>query len=115
MRACPSLPPFAVRRVQMEELQLFRGDTVRVKGKRARDTVCIVLSDETCEANNVKINKVRCTALFCCGGYGWGDDTALLALDGCCCCIDRGQHVELVMAAAQPLACDAFACPSPRR
>ena len=49
-----------VRAAQMEELQLFRGDTVRIKGKRGRETVCIVLGDETCDNNNVRINKVRC-------------------------------------------------------
>ena len=43
----------------MEELQLLRGDTVRVKGKRGKETVCIVLGDETCDNNNVKLNKVR--------------------------------------------------------
>jgi transitional endoplasmic reticulum ATPase len=43
----------------MEELQLFRGDTVRIKGKRGRDTVCIVLGEEGCDDNNVKMNKVR--------------------------------------------------------
>lgn len=42
----------------MEELQLFRGDTVRIKGKRGRETVCIVLGDETCDAVNIKMNKV---------------------------------------------------------
>jgi len=42
----------------MEELQLFRGDTVRIKGKRGRDTVCIVLQDEACDDNNVRMNKV---------------------------------------------------------
>jgi len=42
----------------MEELQLFRGDTVRIKGKRGRETVCIVLGDETCDNVNVKMNKV---------------------------------------------------------
>jgi transitional endoplasmic reticulum ATPase len=43
---------------KMEELQLFRGDTVRIKGKRGRETVCIVLGDDTCDKNNIKINKV---------------------------------------------------------
>ena len=42
----------------MEELQLFRGDTVRIKGKRGRDTVCIVLGDEACDAMNIRMNKV---------------------------------------------------------
>ena len=43
----------------MEELQLFRGDTVRVKGKRGKETVCIILGDETCDNNSIRINKVR--------------------------------------------------------
>eukprot|EP00210_Caulerpa_lentillifera_P008187 g7817.t1 len=42
----------------MEQLQLFRGDTVLLKGKKRRDTVCIVLMDETCEEVKIRINKV---------------------------------------------------------
>lgn len=42
----------------MEELNLFRGDTVLVKGKRRSDTVCIVLADETCEQPKVRMNRV---------------------------------------------------------
>jgi len=41
----------------MEELQLFRGDTVLLKGKRRKDTVCIVLADDTCEAGKIRMNK----------------------------------------------------------
>ncbi|XP_020253671.1 cell division control protein 48 homolog D-like [Asparagus officinalis] len=33
----------------MEKLQLFRGDTILLKGKKRKDTVCIALADETCE------------------------------------------------------------------
>ena len=43
---------------KMEELQLFRGDTVLIKGKKGRDTVCIVLSEESCDDSAVKMNKV---------------------------------------------------------
>lgn len=43
---------------KMEELQLFRGDTVLIKGKRRRDTVCIVLADETCDEQKIRLNKV---------------------------------------------------------
>eukprot|EP00794_Sanderia_malayensis_P008000 gene8000-8859_t len=43
---------------KMDELQLFRGDTVLLKGKRRKETVCIVLSDDTCANEKVKINKV---------------------------------------------------------
>ena len=41
----------------MEELQLFRGDTVLLKGKRRKDTVCIVLADDTCEPGKIRMNK----------------------------------------------------------
>jgi transitional endoplasmic reticulum ATPase len=37
----------ALHPATMEKLQLFRGDTVLLKGKKRRDTVCIVLHDET--------------------------------------------------------------------
>jgi len=47
----------------MDKLQLFRGDTVLVKGKRRKDTVCIVLADETVDTNKVRMNKVIRTNL----------------------------------------------------
>jgi len=42
----------------MEKLQLFRGDTVLLKGKKRKDTVCIVLHDDTCEEGKIRMNKV---------------------------------------------------------
>ena len=42
----------------MDELQLFRGDTVLIKGKKRKDTVCIVLADEFCEEGKIRMNKV---------------------------------------------------------
>ena len=42
---------------KMEELGLFRGDTVLIKGKKRRDTVLIVLADDDVEDNKVKVNK----------------------------------------------------------
>ncbi|KAL3677464.1 hypothetical protein R1sor_027412 [Riccia sorocarpa] len=47
----------------MEKLQLFRGDTVLIKGKKRKDTVCIVLADETCEEPKIRMNKVVRTNL----------------------------------------------------
>ena len=38
-------------------LQLFRGDTVLIKGKRRKDTVCIVLADDECDLGKVRMNK----------------------------------------------------------
>lgn len=55
----PSCDEALVILSQMEELQLFRGDTVRIKGKRGRETVCIVLGDATTDNGSVRINKVR--------------------------------------------------------
>lgn len=42
----------------MEKLQLFRGDTVLLKGKKRKDTVCIVLTDDTVEESKIRMNKV---------------------------------------------------------
>eukprot|EP01111_Echinosteliopsis_oligospora_P013085 TRINITY_DN45_c1_g1_i2.p1 TRINITY_DN45_c1_g1~~TRINITY_DN45_c1_g1_i2.p1 ORF type:complete len:797 (-),score=286.79 TRINITY_DN45_c1_g1_i2:80-2470(-) len=42
----------------MERLQLFRGDTVLLKGKKRRDTVCIVLHDDTVDETKMRMNKV---------------------------------------------------------
>ncbi|PRQ23303.1 putative vesicle-fusing ATPase [Rosa chinensis] len=42
----------------MEKLQLFRGDTVLIKGKKHRDTICIALADDTCEEPKIRMNKV---------------------------------------------------------
>lgn len=41
----------------MERLQFFRGDMVLVKGKKRRDTVLIVLADDSVEDSKVRINK----------------------------------------------------------
>mmetsp|Transcript_14394 Transcript_14394/g.17439 ORF Transcript_14394/g.17439 Transcript_14394/m.17439 type:complete len:809 (+) Transcript_14394:108-2534(+) len=48
----------ALNLAAMETLQLFRGDTVMIKGKKRKDTVCIVLADETCEEAKIRMNKV---------------------------------------------------------
>lgn len=42
----------------MEELQLFRGDAVMLKGKKRKDTICITLADDTCDENKIRLNKV---------------------------------------------------------
>ena len=47
----------ALNLATMEELQLFRGDTVMIKGKRRKETVCIVLADDACEAGKIRMNK----------------------------------------------------------
>lgn len=47
----------AMSQAKMDELQLFRGDTVLVKGKKRRDTVCIALTDDTCPDEKVRLNR----------------------------------------------------------
>uniref|UniRef100_A0A8C9XPJ7 Transitional endoplasmic reticulum ATPase n=1 Tax=Sander lucioperca TaxID=283035 RepID=A0A8C9XPJ7_SANLU len=42
----------------MFELQLFRGDTVVLRGRKCRQTVCIVLTDETCGHERIRMNRV---------------------------------------------------------
>jgi transitional endoplasmic reticulum ATPase len=42
----------------MDSLGLYRGDTVKIIGKKRKDTICICLSDEDCEKGKIKMNKV---------------------------------------------------------
>ncbi|KAK7411095.1 hypothetical protein VNO78_02485 [Psophocarpus tetragonolobus] len=42
----------------MEKLQFFRGDTVLIKGKKRKDTICIVLADDQCDEPKIRMNKV---------------------------------------------------------
>jgi len=39
-------------------LSLFRGDTVLLKGKKRKETVCIVLSDDTVSNEKIRMNRV---------------------------------------------------------
>ena len=43
---------------KMNELSLFRGDTVMIKGKKSKETICIVLADDTVDTGSVRMNKV---------------------------------------------------------
>merc|ERR1719480_516747 len=43
---------------KMEELDLFRGDSVLVRGKRRRETVCIAIANDNTETGKVRMNKV---------------------------------------------------------
>ena len=42
----------------MEQLQLFRGDTVLVRGKKRKDTVLIVLADDDLDDGTARLNRV---------------------------------------------------------
>ena len=48
----------SLSQAKMEELGLFRGDTVLLKGKKRKETVCIALSDETVSNEKVRMNRV---------------------------------------------------------
>ncbi|TKR64504.1 hypothetical protein L596_025023 [Steinernema carpocapsae] len=43
---------------KMDELGLFRGDTVLLKGKKRRETMCIALAEEGCPDEKVQMNRV---------------------------------------------------------
>lgn len=43
---------------KMEELNLFKGDTVLIKGKKKHDTICIAIADEETEDSKIRMNKV---------------------------------------------------------
>jgi len=43
---------------KMEELQLFRGDTVLIKGKKKHETVCVAIMDEDTEDAKIRMNRV---------------------------------------------------------
>merc|ERR1712130_905640 len=53
----------SLSQAKMDELQLFRGDTVVIKGKKRKETVCIVLSDDTCSDEKVRMSRVVRTNL----------------------------------------------------
>ena len=48
----------ALSMAKMDELQLFRGDTVLLKGKKRKESVCIVLSDDTVGDEKIRMNRV---------------------------------------------------------
>ncbi|KFH11684.1 putative transitional endoplasmic reticulum ATPase [Toxoplasma gondii VAND] len=48
----------ALNPAKMEELQIFRGDTVLLKGKMRHDTVCVVLADQDLDEGKIRLNKV---------------------------------------------------------
>ena len=42
----------------MEELKIMRGDTVLIKGKKRKDTVCIALIDAELDEGKIRMNKI---------------------------------------------------------
>ncbi|CAF3920087.1 unnamed protein product [Rotaria sp. Silwood1] len=48
----------ALSQKKMDELLLFRGDTVLLKGKKRHETICIILADDTCPNDYIRMNRV---------------------------------------------------------
>ncbi|ETN74126.1 hypothetical protein RB195_019171 [Necator americanus] len=48
----------ALSQAKMDELALFRGDTVVLKGKKRKETVAIVLADDYCPNDKIRMNRV---------------------------------------------------------
>jgi len=43
---------------KMNELNIMRGDSIMIKGKKRRDTICITLVDNELEDGKIRLNKV---------------------------------------------------------
>merc|ERR1719502_1219515 len=75
----------------MEELNLFRGDNVLIKGKKRKDTVCIVLADDNLDESKVRMNKVvrsnlrvrlgDIVSVHACGDVPYGKRVHVLPID----------------------------------
>jgi transitional endoplasmic reticulum ATPase len=44
---------------KMEELELFQGDNIFLKGKKGKETVCIVLQEPNMDDSTIRMNKVK--------------------------------------------------------
>lgn len=70
----------------MEELGLFRGDTVQIAGPAADETVAIVLADETCAQNAVRM----CSTLRSNAHVELGESATVRAVD-----VEYGKRVAV--------------------
>lgn len=43
---------------KMDQLNLFRGDTVLIKGNRKKETVCVAITDDNCQDERIMLNRV---------------------------------------------------------
>merc|ERR1719149_114404 len=70
---------------------MFRGDNVLIKGKKRKDTVCIVLADDNLDDNKIRLNKVvrknlrvrlgDIVSVHACGDVPYGKRVHVLPLD----------------------------------
>merc|ERR1719512_345607 len=81
----------SLSQAKMEELNLFRGDNVLIKGKKRKDTVCIVLADDNLDDSKIRMNKVvrknlrvrlgDIISVHACGDVPYGKRVHVLPLD----------------------------------
>merc|ERR1712054_48917 len=81
----------SLSQAKMEELNLFRGDNVLVKGKKRKDTVCIVLADDNLDDSKIRLNKVvrknlrvrlgDIVSVHACGDVPYGKRVHVLPMD----------------------------------
>lgn len=43
---------------KLDELGIFKGDSVLLKGKKRHETICIALSDNSITDDKIRLNKV---------------------------------------------------------
>ncbi|KAH7648214.1 CDC48-like AAA ATPase [Cryptosporidium bovis] len=78
---------------KMEELKLFRGDTILLRGKKRKDTICIVLVDPDLDEGKIRMNKVvrknlrvklgDTVSVLECGDVPYGKRIHVLPFDDC--------------------------------
>eukprot|EP00041_Stephanoeca_diplocostata_P025121 m.651342 g.651342 ORF g.651342 m.651342 type:complete len:827 (+) comp22674_c0_seq1:174-2654(+) len=76
---------------KMDELDFFKGDTVLLKGKRKKETVCIVLADDDtpndkikmnrCVRNNLRVRLGDIVSVFACPDVSYGKRIHVLPID----------------------------------
>merc|ERR1712061_280724 len=81
----------SLSQAKMEALNLFRGDNVLIKGKKRKDTVCIVLADDNLDDQKIRMNKVvrknlrvrlgDIVSVHACGDVAYGKRVHVLPLD----------------------------------
>lgn len=81
----------SLSREKMDELQLFRGDSVLLKGKKRQKTVCIVLSDDSvpdekvrmnrCVRNNLRVRLGDVVSIQACPDIKYGKRIHILPID----------------------------------
>lgn len=76
---------------KMTELNIMKGDTILIKGKRRKDTICIALVENELEDGKIRLNKVvrknlkirlgDLVSIHTCGDIPYGKKVHILPLD----------------------------------